>query len=45
MIGLIGAMRIETEEIIQAMSHAQEEAISGVTYVHGFIGGHEIVAS
>lgn len=45
MIGLIGAMRIETEEIIQAMSHAQEEAISGVTYVHGFIGGQEIVAA
>ncbi|MCI8590524.1 MAG: 5'-methylthioadenosine/adenosylhomocysteine nucleosidase [Clostridiales bacterium] len=45
MIGIIGAMQIEIQELIDSMKHAEAKTISGVTYWQGMIEEQEIVAA
>jgi adenosylhomocysteine nucleosidase len=45
MIGIIGAMRVEVEELIGIMTKEREETISGVTYHIGKICGRECVVA
>ena len=45
MIGIIGAMHIEIQELIDSMQQAKQKTISGVTYWHGIIEGQEVVAA
>ena len=39
MIGIIGAMAIEVEEILAKLEHPQTETISGMDFVRGAIQG------
>ncbi len=43
MIGIIGAMRIETEALIEKMTEAREETVSGIRYVSGKLSGRDVV--
>ncbi|MCI8332599.1 MAG: 5'-methylthioadenosine/adenosylhomocysteine nucleosidase [Clostridiales bacterium] len=45
MIGIIGAMQIEIQDLIDNMQQAEQQTISGVTYWHGTIGEQEAVAA
>lgn len=45
MIGIIGAMRVETEALVAAMEGAAAETISGVTYTRGRLWGQEAVVA
>ena len=45
MIGIIGAMQIEVEGLIAAMTDAQSETVGTVKYTKGIIGGTEVVAA
>lgn len=43
MIGIIGAMEIETAALAQAVKEKKTEVISGVTYTSGMLDGQEVV--
>ena len=43
MIGIIGAMKMETEALIAAVSNATRETVSGVTYTVGTLEGKDVV--
>lgn len=45
MIGIIGAMRVETEALTAAMEGAVSETVSGVTYTRGTLFGQETVVA
>lgn len=45
MIGIIGAMDIEVNGLIQAMTDKQEQTISGITFTRGTIGKQECVVA
>ncbi|MBQ6824764.1 MAG: 5'-methylthioadenosine/adenosylhomocysteine nucleosidase [Clostridia bacterium] len=45
MIGIIGAMSIETEAIIRELQHAEECVVSGVRFVKGNWNGTEVVVA
>lgn len=45
MIGIIGAMRVETEALTAAMEGAVSETVSGVTYTRGTLFGKEAVVA
>ena len=45
MIGIIGAMAIEVEEILAKLEHPQTETISGMDFVRGAIQGVECVVA
>ena len=45
MIGIIGALSIETDELIFMLDNRQAEIISGIKYVHGFLYGKEVVVA
>ena len=45
MIGIIGAMQIEVENLKNHMENVSEEQVSGVTFTRGFIGDKEVVAA
>ena len=45
MIGIIGAMALETDAIIQELKNPQEEKISGVRFVRGEWCGKEVVVA
>ena len=45
MIGIIAAMNVEMESLRSYMKDAQTEVISGVTFVRGRIGNHEVVTA
>ena len=45
MIGIIGAMTIEIEQIHMLMTDKKEEVISGINFVRGLFFGKEIVAA
>ena len=45
MIGIIGAMHIETEKIKALMENKTVETVSGVEYVRGTLYGREIIAA
>lgn len=42
-IGIIAAMRIEVELLMQELKNVQKETIGGTEYYVGKIGGHEVV--
>lgn len=44
-IGIIGAMQIEVDALQAAMEHPVSETVSGITFVQGTIGKHQIVAA
>ena len=44
-IGIIGAMQMEVDALQAAMTHAVTETVSGITFVQGTIGKHEVVAA
>jgi len=43
MIGIIGALSIETDELISKLTMKETETISGMDFVHGFIYDQEVV--
>ena len=45
MIGLIGAMSVETDALKAMVEHAKRETVSGVEYVSGTICGKEVVVA
>ena len=45
MIGIIGAMDIEVEGLISAMSNKEEKKISGIVFHSGKIGDKECVVA
>lgn len=45
MIGIIGAMDVEVEEILARMEESRSETVSGITYHIGAMGGKECVAA
>ena len=45
MIGVIGAMQIEVENLKKHMENVKEETVSGVTFTKGTIGGKDVVAA
>lgn len=45
MIGIIGAMRVETEALVAAMEGGVSETVSGVTYTRGRLWGQEAVVA
>lgn len=45
MVGIIGAMTIEIEQIYSLMTDKREEKISGINFVRGLFFGKEIVAA
>ena len=45
MIGIIGAMAIEVEEILAKLEHPQTETISGMDFVRGTIRGVDCVVA
>ena len=45
MIGIIGAMSIETEAIIRELQKAEECTVSGVRFVKGNWSGTEVVVA
>ena len=45
MIGIIGAMDIEVEGLISAMSNEEEKKISGIVFHSGKIGDKECVVA
>lgn len=45
MIGIIGAMDIEIENIVQNMTNVKREKISSVTYISGELRGKEVVCA
>ena len=45
MIGIIGAMQIEVENLKNHMENVTEEQVSGVTFTKGTIGDKEVVAA
>lgn len=44
-IGIIGAMQMEVDALQAAMHESSSETISGITFVSGSIGKHDIVAA
>ena len=44
-IGIIGAMKVETEGLIAEMTEAQTHTVSGVTYTVGKLCGREVVVA
>lgn len=44
-IGIIGAMQMEVDNLKEALSDTSEERYSGVSFVRGNIGEHEVVAA
>ena len=44
-IGIIGAMQMEVDALQAAMESPASETISGITFVTGRIGKHDIVAA
>ncbi len=44
-IGIIGAMQMEVDALQAAMEHPVTETVSGITFVQGTIGTHEVVAA
>ena len=44
-IGIIGAMQMEVDALQAAMESSASETISGITFVTGRIGGHEVIAA
>ncbi len=45
MIGIIGAMRAETDGLLSAMTEKREQKISGMTFVTGKLGKNDIVVA
>lgn len=45
MIGIIGAMQIEVDNLKANMKQTTEEVVSGVTFTRGMIGDKEVVAA
>lgn len=45
MIGIIGAMKTETDALISAMQERKETTISGITYTSGKLCGKEVVVA
>lgn len=45
MIGIIGAMALETESIICKLKNKETETVSGVTFAKGDWDGHEVVVA
>lgn len=45
MIGIIGAMSVETDALKAMVKNAQKETLSGVEYVSGTIASHEVVVA
>jgi 5''-methylthioadenosine/S-adenosylhomocysteine nucleosidase len=45
MVGIIGAMAVEVENIIKGMPDARKECISGITYYIGEMNGRECVVA
>ncbi len=45
MIGIIGAMRIETDKINEELEEKEERVISGVTFTKGLLYGKEVVTA
>ncbi len=45
MVGIIGAMSVEVENILLEMQQTGEEAVSGITYYTGKIGGRDCVVA
>ena len=43
-IGIIGAMQMEVDALQAAMENPASETVSGITFVKGTIGSHEIIA-
>lgn len=44
-IGIIGAMQMEVDALQAAMNQPVSESVSGITFVRGSIGRHEIIAA
>lgn len=44
-IGIIGAMQMEVDNLKEALSETSEQSVSGVNFVQGRLGDHEIVAA
>ena len=44
-IGIIGAMQIEVDALQAAMESPTSETVSGITFVSGKIGNHDVVAA
>ncbi len=44
-IGIIGAMAIETEGLIAEMTDTRESTVSGVTFTEGVLCGHNVVVA
>lgn len=45
MVGIIGAMKVETDGIIALLSEKKEETVSGITFVSGLLGGTAVVVA
>lgn len=45
MIGIIGAMKVETEGIVALLSEKKRETVGGIVFTTGRLGGTEIVAA
>ena len=45
MIGIIGALGIETAELSAAMTERQSERIAGMEFVYGKLGGRDTVVA
>ena len=45
LVGIIGAMDIEIEKIVNAMTDTEEKTISGIKFVKGSINGNEAVCA
>lgn len=45
MVGIIGAMKVETDGMIALLSDKKEETVSGITYVSGKLGRTEVVVA
>jgi len=44
-IGIIGAMQMEVDALQAAMTNPVHETVSGITFVSGTIGSHDVVAA
>lgn len=45
MIGIIGAMRLEVEEICSMLTGPSDETVGGITFKRGFLGNEEAVVA
>lgn len=44
-IGIIGAMQMEVDALQSAMTNPVHETVSGITFIRGSIGNHDVVAA